>query len=92
MMLRSGAAQIEEELERLKKENRQLHRAVVKYLERDQLVFARRERMRSAQQDIHEIVERPSGFWTEGHRTTNAGQIGRQIDVRHGPGPNEAAR
>jgi hypothetical protein len=49
----------------------------------NQLALAGRERVRAAQQDVHEFVEGAGGLGAECHRAADARQAGRQVDVSH---------
>ena len=51
---------------------------------RNQLALAGRERMRSAQQHVNQLVERLGGLRPKGHRTPDPGQVFLQFDVCHG--------
>jgi hypothetical protein len=50
---------------------------------RNQLALAWRERVRSVQQDVGELVERFRGLWPERHRSPDSGDTLGQRDVRH---------
>ena len=55
-----------------------------RHVGRNQLALAGRERVRSAQQHVNQLVERLGGLRPKGHRTPDPGQVFLQLDVCHG--------